>query len=79
MNQGNYEEAFELQRRANNIYAALDAPEVGGLIPGIKYILKNYYGVDAGSVSPLSPSKDLKDGKAATRLMELFSANIYKE
>ena len=79
MNQGNYEEAFELQRRANNIYAALDAPEVGGLIPGIKYILKNYYGVDAGSVSPLSPSKDLKDGEAASRLMELFSANIYKE
>ena len=78
MNDGNYSEAFELQRRANNIYAALDDPEVGGLIPGIKYILKNYYKVDAGSVSPLSPSKDLADGKVAERLMERFTANIYQ-
>ena len=78
MNAGKYEEAFAMQRRANNIYAALDVPEVGGLIPGIKYILKNYYGVDAGSVSPLSPSRDLADGEAAQRLMERFTANIFK-
>ena len=36
LNEGHYEEAFALQRRANNIYAALDDPSVGGLIPGIK-------------------------------------------
>ena len=79
LNEGHYEEAFALQRRANNIYAALDDPSVGGLIPGIKYILKNYYSVDAGSVSPLSPSRDLEDGEAADRLMERFTANIYKD
>ena len=55
-----------------------DEREVGGLIPGIKYILKNYYGVDAGCVSPLSPNKDLTDESIGRRLMERFEANIYK-
>lgn len=78
MNEGKMDEAFSMQLHANNIYAALDEREVGGLIPGIKYILKNYYGVDAGCVSPLSPNKDLTDESIGRRLMERFEANIYK-
>ena len=78
MNEGRLDDALELQRRANNIYAALDDRSVGGLIPGIKYVLKAYYGVDAGTLSPLSPNRDLKDPKAIEKLMRVFEENIYK-
>ncbi len=78
MNEGRLDEAFAMQLRANNIYAALDARDVGGLIPGIKYVLKHYYHVDAGHVSPLSPNHDLEDGPVADRLMAQFEANIDK-
>ena len=79
MNAGDMKRAFELQLRANNIYAALDAREVGGLIPGIKYIMKNYYGVDAGYLSPLSPNQELTDPQAQERLMKIFKDNIFAE
>ena len=78
LNQGKFEEAFAMQLRANNIYAALDEREVGGLIPGIKYVLREYYGVDAGKVSPLSPNCDITDAAIGKRLMDRFEANIYK-
>ena len=79
MNAGEMDRAFELQLRANNIYAALDAREVGGLIPGIKYIMRAYYGVDAGNLSPLSPNRELTDSGARERLMKTFRENIFCE
>ncbi len=79
MNAGEMDRAFELQLRANNIYAALDAREVGGLIPGIKYIMRAYYGVDAGYLSPLSPNSELTDSGARERLMKTFRENIFCE
>lgn len=78
MNEGKFIEAFDMQLRANNIYAALDECEVGGLIPGIKYVLREYYGVDAGMVSPLSPNRDISDAAIGKRLMRRFEENIYK-
>lgn len=78
MNEGKIQEAFGMQLHANNIYAALDEREVGGLIPGIKYILKAYYGVDAGVCSPLAPHHDITDPAVAKRLLDRFEANIYK-
>lgn len=77
MNEGSMDKALDLQLRANNIYAALDDREVGGLIPGIKYIMKNYYGVDCGTLSPLSPNKEVTDPGVQKRLMERFEANIF--
>ena len=77
MNAGDMDRAFSLQLRANNIYAALDAREVGGLIPGIKYIMREYYGVDAGYLSPLSPNRELTDTGARERLMKIFRDNIF--
>ena len=59
--------------------AALDAREVGGLIPGIKYIMRAYYGVDAGYLSPLSPNSELTDSGARERLMKTFRENIFCE
>ena len=79
MNAGEMDRAFELQLRANNIYAALDAREVGGLIPGIKYIMRAYYRVDAGYLSPLSPNSELTDSGARERLMKTFRENIFCE
>ncbi len=78
LNEGKINEAFELQRRANNIYAALDARETGGLIPGIKYVLRTYYGVDAGYLSQLSPNQELTDPAAKERLMKAFRENIWE-
>lgn len=78
MNEGAIEEAFSMQLRANNIYAALDNIEVGGLIPGIKYILREYFGVDAGKLSPLSPNQDIIDPNIGKRLLQRFDENIYK-
>lgn len=78
MNEGRLTEAFELQLRANNIYAALDEREVGGLIPGIKYIMREYYHVDAGFLSPLSPNKEVTDPGVQARLMAAFEKNIFK-
>lgn len=78
LNEGRLDEAFRMQLHANNIYAALDDPEVGGLIPGIKYIMKEFYKVDVGNLSPLSPNRELTDPAAAKRLMERFEANIYQ-
>lgn len=79
MNQGKYVEAFDMQRRANNIYAALSELEVDGMIAGAKYILREYYGVEAGSLSPLSPNHDLTDAAVGERLMKRFKENIYKD
>ena len=78
MNEGKLDEAFSMQAHANSIYAALDAREVGGLLPGIKYVLKRYYHVDAGCLSPLSPNRNLEDGPVADRLMAQFEAHIDK-
>lgn len=78
MNEGKLTEAFDMQLRANNIYAAIDEREVGGLIPGIKYIMREYYHVDAGVLSPLSPNKNITDPAIAKRLLDRFTANIYK-
>lgn len=78
MNEGRLSDALGMQMHANNIYAALDEREVGGLIPGIKYIMNEYYKVDVGHVSPLAPHHDLTDKDVARRLMERFESNIDK-
>ena len=78
MNEGKIDEAFKMQLHANNIYAALDEREVGGLIPGIKFIMKAYYGVDAGFLSPLSPNKEVTDPGVQKRLLDKFEKNIYQ-
>ena len=76
LGEGRIEDAFSMQLHANNIYAALDEREVGGLIPGIKYVLKHHYGVDAGVCSPLAPHKDVTDEAIGKRLLERFEENI---
>lgn len=76
LNEKKIEDAFSMQLHANNIYAALDEREVGGLIPGIKYVLKHHYGVDTGMCSPLAPYKDITDKEIGKRLLERFEENI---
>ncbi len=78
MNAGEMDKAFKMQLHANNIYAAIDEKEVGGLIPGIKYIMREYYQVDVGLVSPLAPHRDITDKKVGKRLLTRFEENIYQ-
>ena len=76
---GDVKGAMELQRRANNIYEALDVPEIGGLIPALKYVMIHHYGVDVGSVCQGASYRDITDPSVGERLLKLFKENIYEE
>ena len=75
---GDIKGAMEMQIRANNIYEALDEREIGTLIPGLKFIMKEYYGVDTGEVCPGAPYHSVTDAAIGKRLLDRFTANIYK-
>lgn len=77
LHEGKIKEAMELQNTANHIYEALDEPEIGGLIPGLKYLVSKYYGIDVGYVCPGAPYHDLTDTLIGNRLMQRFEQNIY--
>ncbi len=76
MNEGRLDDALGMQLHVNNIFAAIDEPEVGSLVAGIKYIMNNYYKVDVGHVSAKAPYRDITDKDIARRLMERFESNI---
>ena len=73
---GEYKKARELQYRANNVAEAYARESIGNL-PGIKYIMREYYGIDVGICSPNGPfaghSVSEEDGQY---LMNVFKTNI---
>lgn len=70
--------AMALQVRANNIYEALDAPDIGSLIPAMKLVMKEHYGVDVGVPCAAAPFKAIADPAIAERVLRLFRQNIYQ-
>lgn len=75
---GDVNGAMQMQTSANNIYEALDEREIGSLIPGLKFIMKEYYGVDVGEVCPGAPYRSITDAAVGKRLLDCFTQNICK-
>ncbi|REK74333.1 dihydrodipicolinate synthase family protein [Paenibacillus paeoniae] len=79
INEGRYEEARELQYRANDVAEAYSRAEIGSL-PGIKLLIEQVFGIPAGYCSPTGPfasiSHTIEEGNAASELIELFRKNI---
>jgi dihydrodipicolinate synthase/N-acetylneuraminate lyase len=75
---GDVKGAMEMQICANNIYEALDEREIGSLIPGLKFVMKEFYGVDVGEVCPGTDYHSITDAAIGKRLLERFTKNIYK-
>lgn len=76
MKEKKYDEARELQYRANEIAEAYSVRGIGTL-PGIKMILDRVYGIDAGYCSLTNPdSRKVEDEVIIKELLEVFNKNI---
>ena len=78
LNQEKYKEAFALQYRANNISTAVCMNESHGPLPGIKLVMREYYGLNVGMLSSMSPTKDITDPTIIKHILKVFDENIYK-
>ncbi|BBI36599.1 dihydrodipicolinate synthase family protein [Cohnella abietis] len=75
-NAGLYEEARELQYRANEVAEAFLKPEIGNL-PGIKLLLEQIFHIPVGYCSSTGPFEGVyHTSESAKELIEVFQKNI---
>lgn len=76
MNEGKYDEARDLQRRANDVTEAYTPAAIGNL-PGIKLILEQVFHIPVGYCSPDGPFAGVyHTASTASELVEVFNRNI---
>lgn len=76
MAEGDYGQARNLQYKANEVAEAYRRTDIGNM-PGIKFLLKRIYGIDAGYCSPSGPFAGREvSGEGADYLEKVFRNNI---
>ncbi len=76
MEEGNYRKAREMQYRANEVAEAYRRVDIGNM-PGIKFLLKEIYDIDAGYCAPAGPfANRVVSGEGAEYLKKVFRENI---
>ena len=76
MEEGDYGQARNLQYKANEVAEAYRRADIGNM-PGIKFLLKRIYGIDAGYCAPSGPFANREvSGEGADYLEKVFRDNI---